>query len=141
MQRQSISFAAYRGRKRSGWGFTASPFHHATLGVPLPRLYPVESARRADTVASAIRITAPVHRAEVDAAVDEFGGEILAVGEEELIDAWRSLAREEGVFCEPASAAGVAAVARGIARPGERVVCVLTGHGLKDPGAVELLDR
>jgi len=110
-------------------------------GVPLPRLYPVESARRADTVASAIRITAPVHRAEVEAAVEEFGGEILAVGEDALIDAWRSLAREEGVFCEPASAAGVAAVARGVARPGERVVCVLTGHGLKDPGAVELLDR
>ncbi len=41
------------------------------------------------------------------------------------------------MFCEPASAAGIAALFAGAAQPGERVVCVLTGHGLKDPDAVE----
>ena len=111
------------------------------LGGSLPRLVPVQSAQRADTVASAIRITEPVHRAEVEAAVERFGGEIVAVGDNEIVDAWRTLAREEGVFCEPASAAAIAGLAHGVARPGQRVVCVLTGHGLKDPAAVELLDR
>jgi threonine synthase len=113
----------------------------AGAGGPLPRLAPVQSSSRADTVASAIRIGEPVHRAEVEAAVERFGGEIVSVSDDEILDAWRSLAREEGVFCEPASAAGVAGLAHGVARPGERVVCVITGHGLKDPGAVELLDR
>ena len=80
--------------------------------------------QRADTVASAIRITEPVHRAEVEAAVERFGGEIVSVGDDEIVDAWRSLAREEGVFCEPASAAGIAGLAHGVAHGGERVVCV-----------------
>lgn len=104
-----------------------------------PRLAPVEAAERATTFASAIRIGAPVHREEVAAAVARFGGGILAAGEDEILEAWRLLAREEGVFCEPASAAGLAGVIGGAAEPGERVVCVLTGHGLKDPGAVERL--
>ena len=51
--------------------------------------------------------------------------------------AWRALGREEGLFCEPASAAGLAGLELGSAKPGERVVCVITGHGLKDPDAVE----
>ena len=53
----------------------------------------------------------------------------------ELERAWRSLAREEGIFCEPASAAGIAAVEAAGLRD-VRVVCVVTGHGLKDPDAV-----
>ena len=101
----------------------------------LPRLHPAEAERRADTFASAIRIVEPVHRADVEDAVARSGGEVVTLSEEELAAAWRRLAREEGVFCEPASAAGVAALERGVARPGERVVCVLTGHGLKDPDA------
>ena len=124
-----------------GGNTSAYALGFAEMGAPLPRLVPVQSAQRADTVASAIRITEPVHRAEVEAAVERFGGEIVAVGDDEIVDAWRRLAREEGVFCEPASAAGIAGLAHGVARPGERVVCVVTGHGLKDPAAVELLDR
>jgi threonine synthase len=123
-----------------GGNTTAYALGFAERGASL-RLLPVQAAERARTFASAIRITAPVHSEEVETALARFGGEVVTVGEDELLDAWRLVAREEGVFCEPASAAGIAAVARGGVDPGARVVCVLTGHGLKDPGAVELLDR
>jgi threonine synthase len=103
----------------------------------LPRLVPVEAQQRRETFASAIRIAEPIHRAEVEAAVTRFGGGIVSVSEEEIRAAWQTLAREEGLFCEPASAASVAGVMRGAAGLGELVACVLTGHGLKDPDAVE----
>ena len=103
----------------------------------LPRLHPTEAEHRRDTVASAIRIADPIHRPEVDAALERSGGAVFTVSEDELLGAWRLLAHEEGLFCEPASAAGIAALLRGAAQPGERVVCVITGHGLKDPDAVE----
>jgi threonine synthase len=105
----------------------------------LPRLHPTEAERRADTLASAIRIVEPIHRAEVEEALARSGGSIVTVSDDELTAAWRLLGSEEGLFCEPASAAGVAAVARGVVRDGERVVCVITGHGLKDPDAVARL--
>ena len=103
----------------------------------LPRLHPTEAEHRRDTVASAIRIADPIHRPEVEAALERSGGAVVTVSEDELLGAWRLLAHEEGLFCEPASAAGIAALLRGAAQPGERVVCVITGHGLKDPEAVE----
>jgi threonine synthase len=103
----------------------------------LPRLHPVESAVRADTIASAIRIVEPIHHAEVAAALEQSGGSVLTVSDDELLDAWESLRTLEGVFSEPASAAGIAGLARGSARAGERVVCIVTGHGLKDPAAIE----
>jgi threonine synthase len=102
----------------------------------LPRFHPVEAASRADTVASAIRIVEPIHRAEVEDALRESGGSVFTVDDEEIVRACRTLGREEGVFCEPASAAGLAGLERGSASAGERVVCVITGHGLKDPAAV-----
>jgi threonine synthase len=105
----------------------------------LPRFHPTEAERRADTVASAIRIVAPNHVAEVQGVLERSGGSVVTVTDDELTAAWRLLGSEEGVFCEPASAAGIAAVARGAARPGERVVCVITGHGLKDPDAIQRL--
>ncbi len=101
-------------------------------GGAAPRLLAVQSAERATTFASAIRIVEPVHREQAEAAA-----EVVTVGEEELVEWWRAVARLEGIFCEPASAAGLAGVAR--VRPGGRVVCVLTGHGLKDPDAVDRL--
>jgi threonine synthase len=103
----------------------------------LPRLHPVEAAQRADTVASAIRIVDPIHRPEVEEAIERSGGSILTVDDDEILRACRALGHEEGVFCEPASAAGIAGLERGSAASGERVVCVVTGHGLKDPEAVE----
>jgi threonine synthase len=102
----------------------------------LPRLHPAQAERRRETFASAIRIVEPVHRVEVEDAVARSGGEIVTVPEDELADAWRRLGAEEGLFCEPASAAGIAALAHGVVREGERVVCVVTGHGLKDPDAL-----
>jgi threonine synthase len=101
----------------------------------LPRLHPVQAEDRSGTVASAIRIVAPVHRAEAESAVARSGGSIVTVSDEAISEAWRLLGSAEGVFSEPASAAGIAGLSQ-FAREGERVVCVVTGHGLKDPEAV-----
>jgi threonine synthase len=92
-----------------------------------------------ETVASAIRIGNPARWEEAMGAVTASRGRIAAVSDDQILDAYRLLASREGVFCEPASAASVAGLlAHGIpAPPGARsprtVVCVLTGHGLKDP--------
>ena len=100
------------------------------FGDERPRILSVQTAERASTFASAIRIVDPVHRAEIEGAI-----EVVTVSEDDLREWWRAIGRLEGIFCEPASAAGVAGVAQ--VRPeGQRVVCVLTGHGLKDPDAV-----
>jgi threonine synthase len=101
-----------------------------------PRLVVGEAARRDTTLASAIRIAKPVHRAEAEAAIIASGGAAVALTDDEVLDAWRELAQVEGVFCEPSSAAGLAALKRERPGRGSRVVCVLTGHGLKDPDAV-----
>jgi threonine synthase len=103
------------------------------FGDALPRIHPVQAAQRASTVASAIRIVEPVHRADVEEIVARSGGSVVTVDDSEIVSARELLGREEGVFCEPASAAGIAGLAHGSARDGERVVCVVTGHGLKDP--------
>ncbi len=108
-------------------------------GFPELEIIPVEAAERTTTNASAIRIPTPVHRAEVDDVLARRGGAIVSVTDDEIAAAWRSLAREEGVFCEPASAAALAGVDLGGLVEGTRVVLVLTGHGLKDPDALERL--
>jgi threonine synthase len=105
------------------------------FGELLPRFLLGEAAQRRDTFASAIRIGTPVHREEVENVLDRSGGQIVSLSEADLERAWRSLAHEEGIFCEPASAAGIAAVEAAGLRD-VRVVCVVTGHGLKDPDAV-----
>jgi threonine synthase len=110
-------------------------FEEAGAGVP--RVLAVESSQRAETAASAIRIAAPAHASEVEQALERASGTIMKVSDDALLEAWRALAQEEGVFCEPASAAGVAGLAQAGLAPGTRVVCVITGHGLKDPEAVE----
>jgi threonine synthase len=86
-----------------------------------------------ETVASAIRIGNPARWEEAMAAVTESRGAIEAVSDDEILAAYRFLASREGVFCEPASAAGVAGLLKHGAGGARRVVCVLTGHGLKDP--------
>ena len=92
-----------------------------------------------ETVASAIRIGNPARWEEAMGAFTASRGRVAAVSDEQILDAYRWLAASEGVFCEPASAASVAGllahglpVAEGAEQP-ETVVCVLTGHGLKDP--------
>jgi threonine synthase len=92
-----------------------------------------------ETVASAIRIGNPARWEEAMAAITDSRGRVAAVSDEQILDAYRWLASNEGVFCEPASAASVAGLfAHGLPvvdgeTPPESVVCVLTGHGLKDP--------
>ena len=90
-----------------------------------------------DTVATAIRIGQPASGPQAAAARDESGGVIEAVTDDEILAAYRDLARQEGIFCEPASAASLAGRAQdgraGRLDPGATIVCVLTGHGLKDP--------
>jgi threonine synthase len=107
------------------------------FGEPLPRLLLGEAERRSDTFASAIRIGEPVHRVQVDEVLARSGGRVVTLSEAQLERAWLELVRVEGLFCEPASAAGIAAVEAEGLEPGTRVVCVITGHGLKDPDAVE----
>lgn len=94
------------------------------------------------TIATAIRIGNPASWQKAVAARDESGGVIDSVTDDEIMAAWRDLAACEGVFCEPASAAGIAGLRKLLqqhrADPDARYVAVLTGHGLKDPGlAVE----
>jgi threonine synthase len=92
-----------------------------------------------ETVASAIRIGAPASREDALGAVRESGGLIESVTDEEILSAQSLLAREEGIFCEPASAAGIAGLLKLAREGGERegvVVSVLTGHGLKDPDVI-----
>ncbi|HVS29794.1 MAG TPA: threonine synthase [Solirubrobacteraceae bacterium] len=86
-----------------------------------------------ETVASAIRIGNPARWEEAISAMTSSRGAIRAVSDAEILDAYRLLAAGEGVFCEPASAAAVAGLLRYGAEGAQRVVCVLTGHGLKDP--------
>jgi threonine synthase len=88
---------------------------------------------RPETVASAIRIGNPARWEEAMAAMTESRGRIAAVSDDEILAAYRMLASSEGIFCEPASAASVAGLLRHGAGGAKRVVCVLTGHGLKDP--------
>lgn len=127
-------------------------YRAARLISTLPRMYgfqaagaaPIVLGRRVeapDTIATAIRIGDPASWTKATAARDESGGLIEAVTDAQILAAWRDLAREEGIFCEPSSAASLAGIARladenRLDRAGT-IVCVLTGSGLKDPGTAE----
>ncbi|HEV2858394.1 MAG TPA: threonine synthase [Solirubrobacterales bacterium] len=118
------------GEKPVLYGFQAEG------AAPLVRGEPVDHP---ETVASAIRIGNPARWEEAMAAFTASRGRVAAVSDEQILNAYRWLADNEGVFCEPASAASVAGLlAHGLptvedAPTPETVVCVLTGHGLKDP--------
>jgi threonine synthase len=119
-----------RGTHPNLYGFQAEG------AAPLVHGHPIESP---ETVASAIRIGNPARWEEAMEAITSSRGRIAAVSDERILDAYRLLASREGVFCEPASAASVAGILEhGLPvhegdTPPETVVCVLTGHGLKDP--------
>jgi threonine synthase len=106
------------------------------IGAP-SRLVVGQAAERATTWASAIRIAEPAHAEEVARLVASGRVEVVTLAEEELRTWWQRLSAEEGVFCEPASAAGVAALARLGAGGGGTAVAIVTGHGLKDTDAVD----
>ena len=98
--------------------------------APLVHGAPVEHP---ETVASAIRIGNPARWEDAMNAMTASGGAVRAVSDEQILDAYRMLAAREGIFCEPASAASVAGLLAHGTGGAERIVCVLTGHGLKDP--------
>jgi threonine synthase len=131
--------AYWRGfRRRGGKRLPRMLGFQAEGAAPIVRGEPVEAP---ETVATAIRIGNPASWGGAVAARDESGGLIETVTDDEILETQRLVVQLEGVFCEPASAAGVAGV-RKLAADGrigqaETVVCVLTGHGLKDPDAVQ----
>jgi threonine synthase len=120
--------AYWRGFKEIGvrprmFGFQASG------AAPLVHGKPVEHP---ETIASAIRIGRPARWEDAMEAMTGSGGAVRAVTDSQILDAYRLLASSEGIFCEPASAASVAGLLVHGAADARRVVCVLTGHGLKD---------
>lgn len=94
-----------------------------------------EVVKAPDTLATAIRIGNPASWDRAIAVQEASQGKFTAVTDEEILDAYRLLASQEGIFCEPASAASVAGLlkVKDQVPPGATVVCVLTGNGLKDP--------
>jgi threonine synthase len=106
----------------------------AAGAAPIVRGEPVESP---ETIATAIRIGNPASWKGAEAARDESGGLIVDITDDEILSAYQFIASREGIFCEPASAASLAGVIKlskmNYFAPGDRVVCTLTGHGLKDP--------
>jgi len=109
-------------------GFEAEGAMAIVKGEPIPN---------PETVATAIRIGNPASWKTAVAAAEESGGQINYVTDEEILEAYRKIASREGIFAEPGSAASIAGVYKmkreGYFKGGESVVCVLTGHGLKDP--------
>ncbi len=131
-------------------GFTQ--YHSIGKAQTLPRLLGVQAAGAAplvlghtidkpETIATAIRIGRPARGEEALIAAQESRGRIMMVSDEEILSAWQLLAQVEGIWVEPASAAGVAGLRKAAAQNShafnnKAIVCVLTGHGLKDPIAV-----
>lgn len=125
--------------------------YHHQKGTGLPRLLGVQAAGAAplvlghavdapETLATAIRIGRPVRGEDALQAVRESGGKILAVSDEAILEAQRLFAAE-GIWVEPASAASLAGLREGVRAGridlrGKSVVCVCTGHGLKDPAVI-----
>lgn len=109
-------------------GFEAEGAMAIVKGEPIPN---------PETLATAIRIGNPASWKTAVEAAEQSGGQINYVTDDQIIEAYQLLAAREGVFAEPASAASVAGVLKlhreGYFTGGESVVCVLTGHGLKDP--------
>jgi threonine synthase len=114
-------------KKPAMWGFQAAGAAPIVGGEPVAEPH---------TLATAIRIGNPASWEGATNAREESGGSITAVTDEEIIVAYRRLAQEEGIFCEPASAACVAGLmsrANSEAVTGRTIVCIITGNGLKDP--------
>lgn len=109
-------------------GFQAAGAAPIVLGHPVTN---------PETIATAIRIGNPASWNQAEQARDQSGGLIDSVTDQEILEAYKLLASEEGIFAEPGSAASVAGVIKqakkGYFKPGSKLVCILTGNGLKDP--------
>jgi threonine synthase len=117
-------------------GFTEAGSSPRMFGFQAEGAAPLVTGQRVEkpeTVASAIRIGNPARWEEAMSAMRDSRGGVRALSDDQILDAYRLLAAREGVFCEPASAASVAGLIHHGAGDAQRVVCVLTGHGLKDP--------
>lgn len=119
----------------------AAPIARAVKRKQL-RIRPVP---RPETVATAIRIGSPVNWSKVLRAINESEGTADTVTDNEILEAQRVLAQKEGIFVEPASAASIAGLRRlacsGMIDRSDVVVCVTTGHGLKDPSVADRVPR
>ena len=130
----------YREAQQSGMAETKPRLmgFQAAGAAPIVRGKPVPNP---ETIATAIRIGNPASWEKAEAARDESGGLIDMVDDHQIIDAYLRVAREEGIFCEPASAASIAGLLKlpelGVDVSGRTIVCILTGNGLKDPGTAE----
>jgi threonine synthase len=117
-------------------GFAESGASPAMFGFQAEGAAPLvigERVEKPETVASAIRIGNPARWEEAMSAMRDSRGAVNAVSDAQILDAYRLLAAREGIFCEPASAASVAGLLHHGAGDAQRIVCVLSGHGLKDP--------
>ena len=130
-----MGFRQYHAQKRTGLPHILGV--QAAGSAPLVLGYPVDHP---ETVATAIRIGRPARGEQALSAAQESGGQIVAVSDDAILAAQQCLA-EEGIWVEPASAAGLAGLLDQVAGAqldvrGRRVVLVCTGHGLKDPGVI-----
>lgn len=120
--------------KIKGTGLPKMMGFQAEGSAPIVRGYPIENPQ---TIATAIKIGNPASWQKAVEAKNESKGVIDMVSDEEILDAYQLLAQLEGVFVEPASAASVAGLIKYVKKKyfkgDETVVCILTGHGLKDP--------
>ena len=121
-------------------------FFHAKKSKQLPRMMGFQASGSAplvegksinnpETIATAIRIGNPVNKEKALLAKESSNGKFSSVTDSEIIDAYKILGKEEGIFCEPASAASVAGLLKikNDVPKNSTIVCVLTGNGLKDP--------
>jgi len=136
-------YREYRGRERS----TKLPTMIGFQAVGAAPIYHNKVVEKPETIASAIRIGNPANRKQATAAISESTGAVDIVSDEEILDAQIWLAQNEGVFVEPASAASIAGLFKCCDSKSaaysfqeipyaSRIVCTVTGHGLKDPDVI-----
>ena len=121
------------------------------LNYKLPRMYGFQAegaspivkgkiVENPETIATAIRIGNPASWGKANEAVTDSDGGINSVSDPEIVESYKNLARKDGIFCEPASAAGIAGLIKNSEKydfSGQKIVCVVTGNGLKDPETSE----
>ena len=121
------------------------------LNYKLPKMYGFQAegaspivkgkiVENPETIATAIRIGNPASWDKANEAVNDSEGGINSVSDSEIVESYKNLARKDGIFCEPASAAGIAGLIKNSTKynfSGQKIVCVVTGNGLKDPETSE----